>query len=794
MEKKILPQHDDTTLTQLEFQKIIEQIQSHLSTPYGILKLDYLKPSCHKGIVEERLTEVHQMVHLLESQNKVPLRGFTDIQPALEKVKPHNAFLDSTQIIGIKENLILFKEFSQFFKTHKKDCEGLYVYARGIHNHNKVISEIEETIDNSGEIMDSAGTELRQIRKQIRSLEGEQKKMLQSAIKRYAEFSQDEIITLRDGRMVLGIQQNYANKVNGIVHGTSGSGATVFVEPMETLQLGNQIQNLKIQERTEIIKILKFLTDLIRQIRDDVLFGIENIGILDLIHAKALLASKLMANVPRITTNPKLKLIQARHPLLILKMGHQNAIPLSIDIGEKFKTLIITGPNAGGKTVAIKTIGLLTLLVQIGMPVPAEPDSEIPLFSNVLVDIGDRQSLEQDLSTFSAHVVRLRNIIQKADANSLVLLDEIGTSTDPKEGAALAISILRDLTRNKVLTVATTHHGELKAFAHSERQVENASMEFDLETLQPTYHLKLGIPGSSYGFEIARRYGLPEKIIQDAQTIVGVEKDKLEDLIINLATKIQEIERERRELSIKLSETEGLRNLYERQAQHFKQNKKEMIQDAANEAKKIIRESKKLVEHVVEEIRSQQATKDSIKIARTTLEEKANTLEKMLGSEKDDLVNSEILKSGDIVSIQSLQEEGEVIEVSDDQQKVKVLVNNVKMTLGRTGLKKLVKNIIQDKQHRGIKTHFSDSIKMRLKPELDLRGLDSENAIEKTDRYLSEILDSDWDEVRIIHGKGTGVLRKRINEFLSRDSRVLEKRLGVWGEGDTGVTIVKLKK
>jgi len=794
MKKKIQPQHDDTTLTQLEFQKIIEQIESLLSTPFGILQFDSLNHSCDKQIVEERLQEVKEMAYLLESQNRVPLRGFTDFRPSLEKVKPHNAFLDNTQIIEIKENLILFKELSQFFKAQKNYCERLYEYARGIHNHNKVVAEIEATIDVSGEILDSASPELRQIRKQIRSLETEQKKMLQSSIKRYAEFSQDEIITLRDGRMVLGIQQNYVNKVNGIVHGTSASGATVFVEPMETLQIGNQIQNLKIQERTEIIKILKFLTGLIRQIREDILFGIENIGILDLIHSKALLALKLKAFVPRITTDSRIKLIQARHPLLILKMGHQNVIPLSIEIGEKFNTLIITGPNAGGKTVAMKTIGLLTLLVQIGMPVPADPDSVLPLLPNVLVDIGDRQSLEQDLSTFSAHVVRLRNIIQKADSDSLVLLDEIGTSTDPKEGAALAISILRDLTRNNVRTVATTHHGELKAFAHSERGVENASMEFNLKTLQPTYHLKLGIPGSSYGFEIARRYGLPENIIQEAQTLVGIEKDKMEDLIISLATKLQEIEKERRELSIKLSETEGLRNLYERQVQHFKKDKKRMVQEAANEAKKIIQESKKLVEHVVEEIRTQQGTKDSIKMARTTLEEKTNTLEEILRPVQEYDVHHEILKTGDTVYIQALREEGEVLEVSEDQQKVKVLVNNVKMTVNRAGIQKLTKNIIESKPRGEAKTHFTDSLKTVLKPELDLRGLDSENAIEKTDRYLSEILDSDWDEVRIIHGKGTGVLRKRVNEFLSRDSRVLEKRLGMWGEGDTGVTIVKLKK
>lgn len=794
MKRLTVPKFDETTFSQLDFQKIIEQIRLQLATPFGEELLRELKPSTDFEKVNKDLKEVTEMIELLNSGYYIPLNGITDFRKSLDKIKPQNAFLESTELIEIKNDLRLFGELSRFFKGYEQSSPLLNFYSKGIHSHTTIVREIESTIDTSGEILDKASPELRQIRIKIRSLEGDKTKLLKQSIKQYGEFTQDEIITLRDGRMVMGIQQNYVNKIDGIVHGTSSSGATVFVEPMTTLKISNQIQNLRIQERNEVIKILRFLTDLIRQVRDDIYYGIKNVAALDLIYAKAKLGQKLDSKVPKLTKNPILKLSEARHPLLILKMGQQNVVPMSVEVGKDFFTLVITGPNAGGKTVALKTIGLMILMIQIGMPIPANEDSEVPLFPKLLVDIGDRQSLEKDLSTFSAHIVRLKEILQQADSNSLVLFDELGTGTDPKEGAALAISILSQLTERKVVTVATTHHGELKAFAHTSGGVENASMEFNLENLQPNYRLRVGIPGSSYAFEIARRYGLPASTISNARKFVGKEKDKLEELILNLERQIQQLDKEKQKLSIKLSEGEGLRNLYERQANQLKKEKKALQQKAAEDAQRILQDANALVERVVAEIRSQKASRETIKSAHTALQVKKEEINQILKGDEPPLQESVKLKKGDVVWIKSLREEGELLEDLDNKGKLRVLVGNVKMSLDRFDLQKLNKNEASSKVHSSTNREKIEIVNQGLKPELDLRGLDSIEAIEKTNQYLSEVINAGWDEIRIVHGKGTGVLRKKINEYLSRDKRVLEKRIGKWGEGDTGVTVVKIKR
>lgn len=795
MKELTVRQSNDIAFSQLDFAKIIEQITMRFATPFGAEQINGLEPSTEKSFVEKSLKEVSEMMELLISGYNIPLKGMTDFRKYLEKIKPQNAFLDPDELIELKNNLRLMGELSRFFKEHLETAPLLNHYSKGIHYHAPIIRQIESTIDPSGEVLDRASSELRQIRIKIRSLEADKKSLLKQVIKQYAEFTQDEIITLRDGRMVLGIQQNYVNKVDGIVHGTSSSGATVFVEPMTTLQLSNKIQNLRIQERNEIIKILRFLTDLIRQVRDDIFYGLENVASLDFIYARANLARHLDAKVPKLTEHPVLKLSEARHPLLVLKLGREKVVPLSVEVGEEFHTLVITGPNAGGKTVAIKTVGLLILMTQIGMPIPASEDSTIPIFLKVLVDIGDRQSLEQDLSTFSAHIIRLKEILKQADQNSLVLLDEVGTGTDPKEGAALAISILSQLTEEKVITVATTHHGELKAFAHTTPGVENASMEFNMEDLQPNYRLRIGIPGSSYAFEIARRYGLPAKTISLARKFVGKEKDKLETLILNLEKQIQELEKEKQQLSIKLSEGEGLRTLYERQANQLKKEKKSLQQKAAEDAKKILQDANALVERVVAEIRAENASRQTIKSAHKALKTQKEEIQKILKNVEEPAAETLDLDKGDIVWIKSLREEGELLEGSSGKNKLRVLIGNAKITLYRTDLKKLDKMEAREtSSKRESRPDKIESFREGLRPELDLRGLDSVEAIEQTDKYLSEVMDAGWEEIRIVHGKGTGVLRKKINEYLSRDKRVLEKRIGKWGEGDTGVTVVKLRK
>ncbi len=786
--------HDPTSLQQLGFNKVLDALAEQLATPFGRDKLQELDFSSDIGQIRGWLDEASEMAGLLNAGYHVPIGGFSDIRPELHKSRPENAYLEPEALLDIKSYLQMCGELSHFFREKRAEAPLAARYADHMHYHRNIAREIEATIDPSGEILDNASPALRKTRIKIRSLEGDNKRALQKAQKIYGDFSQDEIVTLRDGRMVLGIVPSFVNKVSGIVHGTSSSGNTVFVEPMETLKISNEIQNLRLQERNEIIKILRFLTGLVREIRDDIAFGLENLAILDLILARARFAVKLDASAPKISTTSKLMLKDARHPLLLLKMPHEEVVPLSLTLGEDFSTLVITGPNAGGKTVSMKTVGLLILMTRMGMLIPAHPDSEIPLLNQIMVDIGDRQSLENDLSTFSAHVVRLRDILEHSDEHSLVLLDEAGTGTDPREGAALAIAVLSELTERNILTIATTHHGELKAFAHDNASVENSSMEFDLKTLLPTYNLRVGVPGSSYAFEISRRYGLPDSLIDKARERVGQERNRLEDLILSLEEKLQSQDKERRDLSIKLSKAEAMTTLYETQVESLKKNKKELQRKAALEAEQVLKNANALIERSVQDIRASGGSKTSIKAAREALEAKKNEVDKLIAVEKPAAPDNRSLKKGDVVFIESLKEEGELLDNVGEKKQVRVLVNHIKMKLDVANLRGLKKAKPKTKVIKQRKGSDIDKPLSGVGMELDVRGLYPEQAIEETNLYLAEAVSSGWKEVRIVHGKGTGALRTEINQYLSRDKRVESRRMGKYGEGDSGVTVVTLRE
>ncbi len=793
MENRLPPLTHDDNLLQLELPGVLQKLQELLTTPYGHPHFEHLSITRDQQTVEIRLKEVSEIAGLLESGYSIPPGEMDDIRSLLEALQPQYAFLEAPQLNQVKQNLQAFQDTSRFMQHHREACPLVSVYSNRIHGHPKIIEEISRAVDIHGEIQENATPELRRIRIEIHRAENEQKTVLMRVIKHYSEFTQDDIVTLRDGRMVLGIQQQYVNRINGIVHGTSGTGATVFIEPMETLRLSNRIQNLKIEERKEIIRILQFLSGLIREVRDDVYFAIENIGILDLICAKARLSRLMEAAEPQISEAPRLRLINARHPMLLLKMGHQNVVPCSLTLGEDFHTLVITGPNAGGKTVTLKTVGLMIVMAQLGLHIPAHPDSIIPLLDAVLVDIGDRQNLEQDLSTFSAHIIRLQEILRQASTHTLILVDEIGTGTDPREGSALAVAILKELTERRTLTIATTHHGELKAFAFSTEGVENASMEFNLETLQPTYRLQVGIPGSSYAFEIARRYELSEIVLKSAEKMVGPDKGELENLILSLNDRLQRVEEERRQLSIKLSEAEGLRNLYQHEMERINREKKELRRKSAEEAKTLLENVNAKIERTVAEIRETQARKDKIREAHQQVDKLQQQVEDILKETQPRFSAAAELHRGDIVWIENLREEGELLSEPDAGSKSWVLVGNVRMQVDVTGMQRVEKAPEESRHRLSHRQELPEELDGGILPELDLRGMDSQEAVETTDRYLDQALEQGWEEVRIVHGKGTGVLRRKINEFLSRDKRVEAKRLGKWGEGDTGVTVVKLK-
>jgi DNA mismatch repair protein MutS2 len=618
-------------------------------------------------------------------------------------------------------------------------------------------------------------------------------------LKNLSEYVQEEIITIRNGRMVIPVKDEHKNKVKGFIHDQSSSGFTVFIEPLETFEINNEIHSLRIEEQKEIEKILRELTDEVRKKVNEAESNFSALLEIDINHSKAKFSIKVNGAQPKISNGNYVKLINARHPLLILK-ENKSVVPLNIEIGEEqssgkdFYTLVITGPNAGGKTVALKTVGLLTLMTQSGMHIPAGEYSEVSIIKKIFVDIGDKQSIENDLSTFSSRIERLKEIVLNSDENSLVLLDELGTGTDPKEGSAIAMAVLENLTNKKALTIATTHHGELKAFAFESDGMENGSMEFDEKTLQPTYNFRVGIPGSSYAFEISQRLGIPESLIKRAREFVGTEKAKLENLINDLEAKIQQNYNLKNELEKEKTQYEGLIKLYNQRAWELKKREVEAKKRALEESKRIIDNANLLVDKIIKEIKESQTEKE-IRDKKKEIRDKEKEI-----SEKIEEISDERLvirdkreniriKVGDFVRLANSNSVGKVISDMDSHKNVLVEFGNIRMKVNISDIEKTEKP--QNVKSSTVTINFVDSSKV--KNELDLRGLTAEEAFEVTDKYLDDAYLAGWESVTLIHGKGSGALRQKLNSFLEKHPRVKSKRLGYWNEGEAGVTVVELK-
>ncbi|MCK5076990.1 MAG: endonuclease MutS2, partial [Calditrichia bacterium] len=483
----------------------------------------------------------------------------------------------------------------------------------------------------NGEIYDNASPELKKVRNELFEKEKHSKSLFNRLLKKYKDFTQDDIVTLRDGRAVLAIQDIHYHKVQGIVHGTSGSEQTYYVEPLEALKISNEIQNLRIQERKIIVKILRQISGIIRDFRSEITYSVENLGNLDFIYAKAQFANKINGVSPVINNRKYYSIQNAKHPLLVLKMGHEKVVPLNLYLGDEARMLIVTGPNAGGKTVALKTIGLIQLLTQCGFLSPVDEGSELPLVQNIFVDIGDNQSIEKDLSTFSSHVVNIKNIVAAADEESLILMDELGASTDPEEGAALGMALIEWMIKNKMYGIVTTHLGKIKVYASEKEGVENGSMEFDMDNITPTYRLQIGIPGASYAFHIAKRYGLSDEIIDMAKGYLGQKKHSIESLIISLNENIQKYSDKMKQVSIRQSEVEGLKGLYETRASALKIERQKIRKQASEEMNEYLRKVRLDMENTIKELKEMKKSaidKNKISEARRKLQEEQNIVDK----------------------------------------------------------------------------------------------------------------------------------------------------------------------
>ena len=649
---------------------------------------------------------------------------------------------------------------------------------------------IGQAIDEQGGVKDSASRDLRQLRADMVASRDALQRRLASILRRVAEqeFAQDDIITTRDGRLVIPIKAEFKGQVPGFIHSSSASGATVFLEPTETLELNNGLRELQLAEQREILRILADLTSQVAELRDTIGVSWEALVELDVLFARGQYSIEVIGIPPMISDEPMIRIEQGRHPVLLQRHERSEVVPLSVELGGSATTLVITGPNAGGKTVALKTIGLLTVCAAAGFHIPAGSDTTVFPFEGVFVDIGDDQSLEQDLSTFSSHLVHLKGVLEGADRRSLVLIDEIGSGTDPEEGGALAMAVLSTLRDRRTISVATTHQGSLKAFAHSTPGIANGSMEFDAATLRPTFRFRAGVPGSSFALELADRIGLPSETLQDARQRLGPDRIRLEALLVELERLRQEIVTERASLRRERDSVEQRETDVTERMNALRAELRDVRTAAVREARELIASGARTIEQAVREVRESAGDLVRIKAARTSVERARATLD-----EEDRTLAARtpgapvLLSLGDLVRLRDGKEQGELIEL--EAEKATVMFGTLRLKVDARNLVRTLPTAPSDRWAQAASKGYEIPDASR---EVDVRGMTGDEAVAMVEQALERAVVAGLHRVDIIHGKGTGALRKRIGEFLKTASNVRSYRLGEWNEGGAGMTVAEL--
>lgn len=785
----------ERALKTLEFDKVREQVSDFCTSSLGKQQIEQLVPEPNFEKVVELLEEMDEGLAILRVKGHVPMGGIFDIRPHTKRAQI-GGMLSAMELMEISSTIRASRILRNFIEDIENDEEIQIPHFIERKNNMPILTavqhEIEHCIDENGTVLDSASVELRSIRQQLRSEEAKVRQKLDSLTRgpNAAKMLSDTIVTIRNDRYVIPVKQEYRSYYGGIVHDQSSSGQTLFIEPESVVQINNEIQRLKVREKAEIEKILLALTEKVQEVANDLFELVKILADIDVILAKAKYGVAQKCSKPSVNNEGYIRLIQARHPLIPMDV----AVPNTIEFGRDYTAIVITGPNTGGKTVTLKTVGLCTLMAQAGIPIPALDGSELSVFSQVFADIGDEQSIEQSLSTFSSHMVNIVDILKHFDENSLILFDELGAGTDPQEGAALAISILDEVVDKGARVMATTHYPELKAYAYNRKGVINASVEFDIETLSPTYRLLIGVPGRSNAFEISKRLGLKDSIINQAKSYTGTDRREVESMIASLEESRRRAEQEVEEAHEILEEAQQLHAQLEEKLSAFNEKKESLEQKAKEEARKIIEDAKKEAEHIIKELREMQQNANQVIKDHEIIEAKKR-LEDALPAENPILKKqakirerAQNLQPGDEVKVLSYGQKGTLIEKVSDNEWV-VQIGILKMKMDESDLE----YVKPEKEKQRITLTTVKNRNSHVKLELDLRGERLEDAIMKTEKYLDDALLANYSRVTIIHGKGTGALRQGIQEYLKKHKRVRSFRYGEAGEGGLGVTVVELK-
>ncbi|GEK91367.1 endonuclease MutS2 [Alkalibacterium kapii] len=779
----------------LEYKKVIEKLSEHAVSKLGKEKIRMIKPSNDKDIILERLEETEDAALLIRLNGGIPLAQFEDIRPHLKRVRIQGS-LNGKEISEIGRMLKTLREIKTFFTNREEEglpLNQLYKKVNLLQPFTKLERKIFSIVEESGYVMDDASAKLKGLRVGIKQTESQARQKLESIVKgSKARFLTDALITMRNDRYVIPVKAENRSTFGGVVHDQSSTGQTLFIEPQSVVDLNNRLRQYQVEAKHEVDRILSELTVEIEPYRKDLEEHLFLLTELDVIQAKGHFAKTIKAVKPRVSSENHVELYQARHPLL----EEGEVVPNDIIIGEEYKTMIVTGPNTGGKTVVLKTLGLLQLMGQSGLFIPAEEGSTMGIFSSIYADIGDEQSIEQSLSTFSSHLTTIVEIMKQMDDKSLILLDELGAGTDPQEGAALAIALLDAIAQYGSYVMITSHYPELKAYGYNRPETINASMEFDVDTLSPTYRLLIGIPGRSNAFEIARRLGLDSMIIDAAKQLMSGESQSVDQMIEDLESKRREAEIRAGKASDELKEASRIHKELKTEYDAYKEEKERLLKKAKNEANTYLNKKKEEAEAIIDDLRQKQLDgrmKEPLKehefidaqtrLSNLKAEEENLKRNKVLKKQK----RKKALKVGSSVEVQSFGQKGTIIERADNAHWV-VQMGMLKMKLPESDLVQLAEEK-EPEQRVSVRRSSSAGVST----EIDVRGERVEEAVNQVDQYLDQALLANYPKVTIIHGMGTGAVRKGVHQYLKKHSQVKTFKDAPANQGGSGATIVSFK-
>jgi DNA mismatch repair protein MutS2 len=785
----------ENTLDLLEFNKLLRLISEFANSDASKVSVTDIRPLSNKEDVEKSLQQVYEIRTMSHEGKPIGLSAFPDISGLIVRIRPEGAVLEAIELAGFMPLLDIASTVSEQIKE-RRDLPYLNEIAGHLTGFPDILRVLKKSVDSEGNIFDSASFLLADLRAKIGRLEGRIRKKLEEIVRdeRLSALLQDDFVTTRSGRWVIPVRMDSKGMVPGVVHDISKSGETAFVEPLGIINLANELENLVAEQKAEEIRVLRNICSIIRKVIDSVYNEFKTVVKLDVLNCIAKFADLLNMKTPQISDTNVIDIAGARHPLLELSLRKTNRaneiVPLDVRLGGDNTVMVITGVNAGGKTIAIKTIGLLLFMALSGMPVPAESSSSIPLIQNLLVDIGDEQSIENNLSTFSAHISNLSEILRKKDSETVVLIDELGTGTDPEEGAALACSILKEIRKSGALVFATTHLADIKGFVHRTEGMINASMEFDLNTLTPLYRLRTGEPGQSHALEIAKRYGLPVTLIDEAKKMLGRTKVEFDNMIADLNLKRSEYERTLTNVRKQQTELEEKSRLAEKMLSDLKQKQKEVLAGAYREASELISDTKRRMNAFLNEIKKQEKCERQ-RIVREVETVQESIVEKLREFEAEDqqIPAIEDVKESDVVYVRSLGYDAAVIDVNRKNNRLKVMAHNMEVEVPLSDIR-----FKSGKPLPGIKaTAPSDIADEPVSSRINLVGLRVDEGLSHLEHFLNHALLSEVREVTIIHGVGKGLLMKAVRDHLTEHPLVKHFRVGRTEEGGVGVTVATMK-